>query len=390
MLCHDAHSFNMKNCILYISLILFACQPDERLTDIEVGELTPDSIYRVNTFGMFKESYWEGYAQTTFDGEKYLIGLDWMKNRIDVINLTESNQSYPLKISSDGPNGIPDVKLSVVAKADTLFVLSRFYFYICKISPEDHELKVIKSLPLADTGTSFNQSTVGIFYPNLPTFSLHKEYAVLPYYPRLSVRDTSFFSQNNLLVVDLENLSTISHFVEWPLALLYADETLFHPINQKLFTLVVEDHVYISHPFTSLIRKIPIQEKELGEVSNWAEPLPEMDQLVRKENQSINEGLSPYAMANDAKNAHFWPLQYNAIKDRFFRVFLFPFGEDDNSKRIREREKWLLEYDKGGRLVTKTLIPRELDMQPILLPDGAYGFPKSPGQEDFMEFAVYR
>lgn len=390
MLCHETLNFNMRNCILYITLLLFGCRPDVQQTNIEVGELTPDSVYRVNTYGMFKESYWEGYAKTTIDGENYLIGIDWMKNRIDVINLKKPNKSYPLSISSEGPNGIPDVKLSAIAKADTLFVLSRFFFYICKIYPEQKELKVIKSLSLTDTETSFNQSTVGIFYPNLPTFSMHNGSAVLPYYPRLSVRDTSFFNRDNFLVVDLESLSTISHFVEWPLEYLYADETLFHPINQKLFTLVVENQVYISHPFTSLIRKTPINERELGEVANWAEPLPEIDQLVRKENQNINDGLSPYTMVNDAKNAHFWPLQYNAIKARFYRVFLFPFGENDDTKRIREREKWLLEYDRDGRLVTKTLIPREFDMQPILLPDGAYGFPKSPTKEDFMEFAVYR
>jgi hypothetical protein len=224
----------------------------------------------------------------------------------------------------------------------------------------------------------------------MPTFSITDKYAFVPYYQSSSYDNFSFFEHPNLLLVDLLNLESRTYLMDWPIDLLFGNGTFFHPLNQKLFSLAVDNELYISYPFSSQIKRVPINSNELGDYHHWTRPLLDLDEKIRPSPLRIGERMGPQILTEYVNNAHFWPLQYNAIKDRFFRVFLFPLGEEDNSRRMGVREKWLLEYDRNGRLVTKTLIPRELDMQPFLLPDGAYGFPKSPSQGDFMEFTVYR
>lgn len=83
-------------------------------------------------------------------------------------------------------------------------------------------------------------------------------------------------------------------------------------------------------------------------------------------------------------------LAYNSVKKCFFRVFLNPFDEEEDKPRIREREKWLLEYTSKGDLMSKTLIPRELEMQPLVMDDGTYWFPQRSSTEEYLEFAIYK
>ncbi len=381
----------MKNYSILILFLLFGCQTQYEVGNHEVGNLRYDSIGYIKTSELGVNYYWNGFTQATINNENYFIGFNLPRKTLDIIHLEGLEKIFQVNIEREGPNGIVGNFIGIKGGENRFYILTDYAFYIAELSIDQKKLIVQRKITLSNDRHGFGHTNFNsVFYPNMPFFATNEQFAFVPFYLSSRPGDPEHFLEPNLLMVNLASQDTSHSFVEWPMPSLYSNDTFFHPANQRFFPLQVGNELYVSYPFTSLISKIDFNGQKLVSQTDWAKPIDDLEKLIRKSSFKNSEKFDPAFIIDYGNNGHFLPLQYNSVKKCFFRVFLNPFDEEEDKRRIREREKWLLEYTSKGDLMSKTLIPRELEMQPLIRKDGSYWFPKRSDTEEYLEFAIYR
>lgn len=385
----------MKYIISILIFSLLACDTLDEGINQDIPALSNHSYQKIKTHELGLNYYFEGYLQTEIDGEEYLIGIDSRNSKLDFINRRNDDKNFQLFLFNEGPDVISNDILSLTIRNSSLFVLTTNTFYIAELSIEDQNFTVKNKIELLKTQSRFTVANMTIaLSPKLPFFSLDENNVYVPFFLSSYIGDKQFFEEPNFKVIDLTNYTQNDYFIEWPLPLLYVNSEFLHPLNQRFYPLKVNDEIFISYPFSSQVQKVVLEENSTRVEQGFGIQHETLDDEIITTPIRKGEKLGKHHISGYSHTASFLPLRYNHIKDRLFRIFFTAQKEEfiDKKPWIREREKILFEYSLDGKILSETMIPANLDMDPVVMKDGSYWFPvwKDVLDEDFMEFVVYR
>lgn len=385
----------MKISLFFIAIFLVGCNSILDNEFYKPPSLSNHSIQKIKTHELGLNYYFQGYLQSRIDDEEYLIGIDLRNNKLDFIDKKNENKSFQLTFPTDGANAITNNILSLSIRENNLFILTSHSFYITTISIKDQSLVVKNKVELGGSNYGFISSNINIsFTPNFSLFALDENHVYIPFFLGSFMGDKQFFEENNLKTLNISSNKNQDYFIEWPISLLYDNDEFLHPLNQRFFPLKVNDEMFISFPFSSQVQKVVLEENSTRVEQGFGIQHEILDDEIITTPFRKGERLGEMHINGFSNNASFLPLRYNHIKDRLFRIFFTAQKEEfiDKKPWIREREKILFEYSLDGKILSETMIPANLDMDPVVMKDGSYWFPvwKDVLDEDFMEFVVYR
>src|SRR5690606_10095118 len=93
----------------------------------------------------FLNYYFQGYKSAQLDGESYLMGLNFMRNKIDFIHLLDSSKSFSMQVRREGPKAVKSYLLSVNFFNNKFLLLTHSNAYLCEMDIQNQTYNLIKS-----------------------------------------------------------------------------------------------------------------------------------------------------------------------------------------------------------------------------------------------------
>jgi hypothetical protein len=383
----------MKN-LHFLIFIICSCsfEPSEVKRQIEIS----DAQFEMLEFPVvppYMNYYFEGYKATTIDNIDYLVGLNFMRNQLDFINLTNPGDNFGIPVRREGPDQVKSYLTSIEFNGNEFVIVTRsnIYYGLLNIAEENYRI-VHEFTFLPDYRNSAVSSNIRTFPASTITWSMDQEDIYIPIYPSIIVTDKSFVDGKSLVRINKRSGDFEIIDIGLP-KLLRGEEGSTFPYSIQAYNYQNSERVFLSYPFTDTVYVYDKSKYRL--VETWATSIKEFENLVVLQDipyEKLYLG-DPGQIDLFNKSGMFGPFKYNKQREVYYRLVKdrYPIeGLETNAYQIsRSTAKWLVEYDLGGEILTVRKLPKTFDLTPVVV-NGDYLFPLISGEndkEDIMQLA---
>lgn len=381
----------MKN-LYFLIFIICSCslEPSEVKQQIEIK----DAEFEMVEFPVeppFMNNYFEGLKSAKLDGEDYLVGLNFMRNKIDFINLVDSSKNFSMQVRREGPNAVKSYLLSVNFFENSFLLITHTNAYLCEMDMANQAYDLIKSYDfLPEYQLSPVSSNIGNYEAR--TWAFDNTEVFFPIFLSISVADHEFLESKSMARIDLKTNEISRLDLKWP-KILEGQEGITFPFQLDAYSVKRDNELYVSYPFTDSVFIYSIGQYEKP-INVWNTPVVEFKDLVHLEDVSteslITDSKRDYPFT---RSGLFFPLCFNDDKQVFYRLVKDGYPLDGQEKNLyqisRYNLKWLVEYDLNGEVLTVRKLPKSFDVTPVVI-NGDYLFPfldSFNNKEDVMQLA---
>jgi len=378
--------------LLFILIVSCSQNSDNRFAGIH--ELNTKEFDTVSLFikEPFLNYYFEGYKSANLDGDDYLVGLNFMRNKIDFIHLHDSSKSFSMQVRREGPKAVKSYLLGINFFKNKFLLLTHSNAYLCEMDIHNQTYDLIKSYDFLPDHQLLPVSSNMLSPSSSRTWAFDETDIFFPIFPSIPVTDQKFTEFESLARIDMTTgeLSTVG--VKWP-RYLKGREGFTFPYQLDAYSYKIEGKLYISYPFTDSVYIYNVGNYDKP-IDFWTLGVKEFDELVHFEDIPQEVLYTNILRARPFnRSGLFFPLQFNEEKDLFYRVVKGKFPNNSLEKNAymisRATDKWLVEFNINGELLKITSLPKEFDVVPLLV-NGEYWFPFISGynnKEDVMQLA---